>query len=100
MHSALVHWLPPTAKSSNPVPPVLRLIALSRFPEDGPRWPDGGWSIVLFFEQPPSEYARRTSIPAKVAFAFEQAPHERLRVGARFALYFGRTQFAEVEVVE
>ena len=98
MHSALVHWLPPQEIGRDCLPPVLRLVALSRFPEDGPRWPDGAWSVELVFAQPPAE-GRGDVSQAMVDFAFDGAPLERLRAGARFALYQGPMKIADVEVL-
>jgi hypothetical protein len=100
MHSSLVHWLPSHASGLRTLPPVMRVIALSRFPEDGPGWPDGAWSIVLFFEQPPVEQVGRASMEARVAFAFEDAPQERLHAGARFGVYYGHVKIADVEVLD
>jgi len=74
------------------LPPGLRLIALSLFPEDGPRWQDGLWSVVLLFDRPPLEQADRTPTEANVDFAFETAPQDRLHAGARFSIHFGPTK--------
>lgn len=79
----------------------MRIVALSRFDEDGPAWPDGAWSIVLFFEQPPVEQVGRDAMEAKVAFAFQEAPQERMHPGARFGVYYGgRKKIADVEVLD
>ena len=80
-HSAIVHSVAPKEIGRRRLPPVLRLVALSRFPEDGTGWPNGAWSVELLFEQPPSEQEHNIS-EAKVQFAFDGAPAERLRPGA------------------
>jgi len=100
MHSALVRWVPAEAGGLETLPPVLRIIALSLFPEEGTNWRDGVWSIVLFFDQPPAEQTNRSSTEARVDFAFPEAPHERLHAGARFGVYYGPTKVADVDVLD
>lgn len=100
IHAARVRWVPFDAGGLKSLPPVLRVIALSRFEEDGPRWTDEKWSVVLFFEQPPIEQVERDCMAARVAFAFEHAPQERLHTGAHFAIYYGRTRIADVDVLD
>lgn len=100
MHAARVHWAPFDEGGLKSLPPVLRVIALSRFDDDGPSWSDGAWSIVLFFEQPPIEQMERDSMAARVAFAFEHAPQERLHTGARFSVYYGTSKIADVDVLD
>jgi len=49
MHATHVHWVPFEASGLKSLPPVRRVVALSRLDDDGPSWPDGAWRIVLFF---------------------------------------------------
>lgn len=55
---------------------------------------------ALFFEQPPIEQLDGSSMEARVAFAFEHAPQERLHAGARFGVYYGRVKIADVDVLD
>lgn len=85
MHAALVHWVPPEDIGREHLPPVLRMVVLSRFPEDGQNCPDGSWSVEMLFDQPPAEQKHNVS-EARVQFAFENAPEQRLHAGARFSI--------------
>lgn len=55
---------------------------------------------MLFFEQPPIEQVQREAMAAKVAFAFEHAPQERLHTGAHLSVYYGPTKIADVDVLD
>ena len=99
-HSALVHWVPPKQIGRDHPPPVLRLVALSRFPEDGPNWSDGAWSVEIIFDRPPVEQTESLVCEAKVRFLFDTAPQERLHPGARFSVYQGPTRVADVDVLD
>lgn len=74
-------------------------MALSRFAEDGAGWPDGAWSIEVFFDVPPPEQENPNSSDARVQFLMEDAPNERLSRGTWFTLYEGLQRVAEVEVL-
>jgi len=99
-HSALVHWMPAEAGGVKALPPVLRIIAQSLFVEDGTKWQDGVWSVVLLFDRPPAEQTDRSPSEANVEFAFDTAPHERLHAGAWFSIHYGPVKVAEVEVLD
>jgi hypothetical protein len=99
-HNARVHWRPLKELGWSSLPPQLRSVFISRFQEDGARWPDGSWSVVLFFEEPPSEQVDAAVTPARVAFGFEWSPHERLHAGARFEIYHGLKKIADVDVLD
>ncbi len=100
IHSALVHWVPPKEIGRAHLPPVLRLVALGRFPQDEPNWPDGAWSVELLFDRPPVEQAEGYVCEASVRFLFDTAPHERLQPGVRFGVYQGLTRVADVDVLD
>jgi len=100
MHAALVHWIPAEFSSRKQAPSSLRYLRVSRFAEDGEEWPDGAWSVELTFSQPPSEHDPEEPSRAHVQFLFDEAPEERLQPSVRFGLYEGRTQVAEVEVLD
>lgn len=99
LHHCCVRWLGPELRGKRSLPPVRRYVALSRFPEDGPAWPDGAWSVELFFEPPPPEQASNDESEGKVKFLVGDAPHGRMRVGAWFELFEGLTKVADVEVI-
>ena len=95
--NAKVHWLPHSDRGTRRLPASLLYIGIGRFEEDGPAWPDGAWSIVCRFAEPPAEQGSPSV--ARVRFMVDAAPHERLVPGRRFGLYEGRRQVAEVELV-
>ena len=99
LHSALVNWVARDKMGRKHLPPVLRMMVLSRFPEDGKNWPDGSWSVEILFDQPPAEQANAVS-EAKVQFVFDGAPEQRLHAGARFSIYHGPTKIADVHVLD
>jgi|SRR2546429_1042402 len=97
-HDAKVVWVTVPGKSRPFLPSKERYIGIGRFPEDGPTWPDGAWSVVLQFDQPPAEQAEGPML-AKVRFLVEEGPHERLQPGVRFSVHQALTKVAEVEVI-
>lgn len=100
-HNARVRWMDTRKRGRKQLPPTLRYLALSRFPEEGPTWPDGAWTIeVIFAEPPPEQSVMGDESVGMVRFLFPGAPHERLRSGACFSLYEGPTKVAEVDVLD
>lgn len=99
-HSARIWWASARERGRQALPPTLRYVALSRFPEDGSRWPDGAWSVEITFDQPPPEQGSSDVSVGEVRFLFDTAPEERLHAGARFSLYEGPQKVAEVEVLD
>jgi hypothetical protein len=99
-YSARVHWRSPGERGRASVPPTLRYVALSRFPEDGPQWPDGAWSIEVLFDVPPPEQHNPAVSEGRVRFLVEQAPSDRLAPGRWFTLYEGLQPVADVEIIE
>lgn len=99
-HSAKVWWLPSAKRGQKMLPPTLRYVGLSRFPEDGPQWPDGSWSVELIFDEPPAEQGSSDVSNGKIRFLFEDAPQRRLSAGIRFGLYEGPHKVADVEVLD
>lgn len=99
-HRGLVRWTDPSVRGKRSLPPVRRYIGISRWPEDGPLWPDGAWSVELLFDQPPPEQAGASESDGRVRFLVVEAPHERLRPGSRFEMYEGPTKVADVDVLD
>lgn len=99
MHDALVHWTPEAVRGKKELPPTLRYVGLSRFPEDV-IGRDDAWSVELRFDEPPPEQPSGTVSRAKVRFLFDEAPQERLRPGVRFGLYEGPFHVADIEIVD
>lgn len=99
-HHATIQWLAPERRGRKELPPTLRYVGLSRFPEDGACWPDGAWSIEVLFEEPPPEQERSDRSRGTVRFLFDTAPAGRLFPGARFSLYEGPHKVADVEVLD
>lgn len=95
--NARVTWISKTAGGRSALPTGDRYVAVSRFPDDGPNWPDGAWSVVLEFTSPASEQGNPSVGSAR--FLSEEAPHEWLRPGRVFSLYEGLHQVATVELI-
>jgi hypothetical protein len=93
---AKVHWLSAADRGRRILPASLMYIGIGRFEEDGPSWPDGAWSVVCRFSEPPAEQGSPST--GRVSFLVEHAPHERLVPGRRFDLYEGPTRIAAVEL--
>lgn len=98
-HDVRVYWRSPEERGKRALPPTLRYVGLSRFPEDSDAWPDEAWSVELRFDQPPPEQPTGTPSYGRVRFLVDDAPRERLHSGARFELYEGPTCVADVEIV-
>lgn len=79
------------------LPHALQYTGLSRFPDDGPDWPQGAHSIVCQFDTPPSEGPGTSA--ARLTFLADTAPHDRLQPGRQFELYHGTRQVATVELL-
>ena len=95
---ASVEWLTARDGGRAALPDVQRYVTIGKFPEDGPEWPDGAWSVVLESDPPPSEQGSPSVGVA--SFLMANAPQDRLRVGQRFGLYEGRKKVASVEVLQ
>lgn len=100
LHRGRVKWLGPALRGKRALPPVRRYVGIGRFLEDGPAWPDGAWSVELFFEQPPPEQGSDVESEAQVRFLVGDAPHNRMRAGSRFELFEGPTKVADIEVLD
>jgi hypothetical protein len=93
-----VYWTPEAIRGKKPLPPTLRYVGLSRFPEDVVGV-DDLWSVELRFGEPPPEQSSIDFSRATVRFLVADAPHQRLHEGAKFGLYEGPYHVADVEVV-
>jgi hypothetical protein len=94
---ARVTWLSSSEGGRSPLPGGRRYVTIGKFPEDGPNWPDGGWSVVLEFDTPPS--VQGSPSIGVATFLMDTAPHDRLRDGQRFELFEGLRRVAVVEVI-
>ena len=64
-HLAIVNWVRSSRTGELSLPHSLQYTGISRFEDDGPGWPDGAYSIVCSFAEPPSEHG--SPIEAKIA---------------------------------
>lgn len=94
---ARVTWLSSNEGGRSSLPDGRRYVTIGKFPQDGPEWPDGAWSVVLNFDPPPS--VQGSPSVGEVAFLMDTAPQDRLRKGQRFELFEGHTRVGVVEVV-
>jgi hypothetical protein len=94
---ARVRWIEASKGGRMAPPSGHRYVTIGRFPEDGPEWPDGAWSVVVEFDTPPLPSSSESI--ATVSFLMPSAPHGRLQPGRVFTLHEGRVQVAEVELV-
>jgi len=85
---ALVTW-------ATRLPEGLQYSTVAKFAEDV-NWPEGAWSVVLEFETSPATQGNPSR--GLVHFLMFEAPHNRLRTGAHFALYAGSAKVADVEI--
>jgi hypothetical protein len=99
-HRVRIHWRDPKERGRTELPPTLRYVTLSRFPEDEPGWPDGAWSIEVLFDIPPPEQADPNISLGRARFLVDSAPHGRLRRGGWFELYEGLQPVADVEIID
>jgi hypothetical protein len=91
-HSVVVHWAEEKRKS---LPTSGQYVTVARFPEDGEKWSADGWSVVLQIRG--DVHAQPCKADAR--FLSPEAPHERLRSGARFELLEGNRVTAIVDVL-
>ena len=98
-HKSRIYWSAPAARGKSTLPPTLRYIALSRFSDDSPEWPDGAWSVEVRFDVPPPEQGSKNVSEGWVRFLMDNGPNERLFPGARFSLFEGLQKVADVEVL-
>jgi hypothetical protein len=98
INRARITWLPPDKNGRSALPAGRRYATISRFPGDGPEWPDGAWTIVIEFEKPPSEQGNPSL--GHATFLSPDAPAERLHPGGVFELFEGLRKVADVELLE
>lgn len=94
-HRARITWAPRPGGSGS-LPTSMQYATIARFAEDD-SWPNDAWSIVCAFDAPP---VLRNPAEATIRFLAAAAPHHRLKPGAIFSLYEGRTDVATVEVLD
>lgn len=89
-------WISKEAGGRQALPSGPIYSTISRFVEQGARWEDQSWSLIVRFME-----GRPTSAEtvALVQFLSPQAPHELLHLGSRFELLEGRRVVAYGEVV-
>ena len=93
---ARIVWVPAASGGRQALPPGPIYSTVSRFVEQGARWTEESWSLVVQFSE-----GRPTAAEtfASVQFLSPQAPHEWLHPGSRFELLEGRRVVAYGEVV-
>jgi hypothetical protein len=94
---ARVSWILASAGGRQSLPTGTQYSTISKFPEDGPEWPNRAWSVVVDFSPPPSVQGNPSI--GEVRFLFEEAPQERLCAGRGFELYEGGRHVAHVELL-
>jgi hypothetical protein len=98
-HAARIHWS--AEQRSRGLPTAARATDPAWFDGDpAPGRPDAeGWSLVCEFASAPSEQGDPSA--ARVRFLVPDAPHERLRPGARLRMIErGTGQLAVVEILD
>lgn len=94
---ARVAWLTSSEGGRTALPDGLRYITIGKFPDEGPEWPNGAWSVVLNFATPPSVQGNPSF--GEASFLMDTAPPNRLFVGQRFELFEGLKKVAVVDVL-
>jgi len=92
-----VTWVLAEDGGRRALPTERRYVTVARFPEDGDRWNEEAWSVVLEASPPPSEQGNPTVVDAR--FLANDAPQDRIRPGRSFDLYEGARRVATVDVV-
>lgn len=95
---ARVHWVPPEKGGRLALPTGQRYMTVSRFEEDAGSWLRDAWSIVLEFDEPPSEQGNPSLATAR--FLVAESPVGRLKPGRKFELYEGKNRTALVEILQ
>ena len=95
---AKVYWVPPEKGGRMALPAGKQYTTVSCFKEDAESWSQEAWSIVLEFEEPPSEQGSPSVAWAR--FLVDSAPVDRLKPGCAFDLYEGIKRVASVEIIE
>ena len=95
---ARVTWVSSSQGGRSALPTGSEYVTVARFPEDGDRWQQEAWSVVLRASPSPAEQGSPTS--GDVAFLVDEAPQDRLRPGRRFDLFEGGRRVAEVELID
>lgn len=94
---ARVNWIAKSEGGRVAPPTGDEYVTVARFPEDGDRWREEAWSVVLRASPPPAEQGNPTF--GEVSFLVDEAPQHRLLPGRRFDLFEGGRRVAEVEVL-
>jgi hypothetical protein len=94
---AQVTWLPSKEGGRTLLPNGRQYVTISKFPEDGPNWPDGAWSVVINFDSPP--FLQGNPSIGEASFLMPTAPHDRLREGHHFELFEGLKKIAVVHMI-
>lgn len=95
---ALVTWVPTVEGGRSALPMAHQYATVARFREDGARWSEEAWSVVLDFPVTPAEQGSPSV--GEVRFLVDGAPHERLHVGNAFELFEGPRRVAYVELID
>ena len=93
--TAEIEWLPKDAGGRQSPPPGPEYMAPARFEDDAESWPDGAWTLVARLERARDPY----HWTATVGFLMDDAPHHRLKGGARFEFYEGSRCVARGTVI-
>jgi hypothetical protein len=94
---ARIVWVSPVDGGRSSLPTGERYVTVARFPEDGERWHEEAWSVVVEASPSPAEQGNPTVGDAR--FLVDDAPLERLRPGRSFDLYEGARRVATVDLI-
>jgi hypothetical protein len=92
-----VYWYKKTEGGRNSIPSVCEYSTIAKFKDEGVDWPKIAWSMILYFDTPPSIQGENSIGLAK--FLTSDAPKEKLKSGTEFELYEGYKKVALVSVI-
>ena len=92
-----VYWYSKIEGGRNSIPNITEYSTIAKFKNDEQDWPKVAWSIILYFNTPPSDQGKKSIGFAK--FLSDDAPIEKLKKGTEFELYEGYKRVALVLVL-
>lgn len=97
---AKIYWLPPEAGGRKTPPAGPKYSTVSHFEEDKDVQPQSAWSLVLEFDNPPTEAQETTATIWFLAEDKPDTPLYLLHPGSRFNLIEGKSVVAKGEVID
>ena len=95
-HLAQIQWLSSREGGRQQLPPGPRYTTVARFEEQGDKWTEDAWSLVVEYVTPPDEHLSHI---AKVHFLASGGPSAWMHAGAKFELMEGPKIVARGQII-